>query len=85
MTNIAANLALQAQRYDTALRGCLAVVRCVSFTVWGFTDKYSWIPGTFPGDMAIEPLEIPVDQRAQRQQQLVASAQAISPPGASPD
>jgi endo-1,4-beta-xylanase len=44
-----ANLALQAQRYDTALRGCLAVVRCVSFTVWGFTDARSSVPVWAPG------------------------------------
>jgi endo-1,4-beta-xylanase len=45
----AANLALQAQRYDTALRGCLAMVRCVSFTVWGFTDAHSSVPLWAPG------------------------------------
>ena len=21
--------------------------RCVSYTVWGFTDRHSWIPNTF--------------------------------------
>jgi endo-1,4-beta-xylanase len=38
-------LKAQAAVYGQALRACLSVVRCVSFTVWGFTDKYSWVPG----------------------------------------
>jgi endo-1,4-beta-xylanase len=25
------------------------VRRCVSYTVWGFSDKYSWIPLAYPG------------------------------------
>ena len=32
------------------LQGCLLVRRCISFTVWGFTDKYQWVPGVFPGE-----------------------------------
>jgi endo-1,4-beta-xylanase len=36
---------------------CLAVSRCVSFTLWGFTDKYSWVPGTFPGYGAAHPYD----------------------------
>jgi endo-1,4-beta-xylanase len=39
----------QAVVYAGALRDCLAVPRCVSFTVWGFTDAYSWIPYAYPG------------------------------------
>jgi endo-1,4-beta-xylanase len=34
----------QAEVYAGALRACLAVVACVSFTVWGFSDAFSWIP-----------------------------------------
>jgi endo-1,4-beta-xylanase len=37
-------LAAQASVYRQAVSACLAVSRCVSFTVWGFTDRYSWIP-----------------------------------------
>lgn len=37
-------LGRQADVYGWATGACLAVPRCVSVTVWGFTDKYSWIP-----------------------------------------
>ncbi|KAK3328560.1 glycoside hydrolase family 10 protein [Cercophora scortea] len=39
----------QARDYVAAVGACLAVPRCVGITVWQFSDKYSWIPGTFPG------------------------------------
>jgi endo-1,4-beta-xylanase len=39
----------QAQGYSVLLQGCLLARRCLSFTVWGFTDKYSWVPGVFAG------------------------------------
>jgi endo-1,4-beta-xylanase len=39
----------QASVYRQAMDACLAVKRCVSFSVWGFTDKYSWIPSVKPG------------------------------------
>nr|WSW70704.1 endo-1,4-beta-xylanase [Streptomyces sp. NBC_00995] len=42
----------QAEGYDVLLRGCLLTRRCTDFTVWGFTDKYSWVPGTFEGEGA---------------------------------
>jgi endo-1,4-beta-xylanase len=37
-------LAAQAAIYGDALKVCLTVPRCVSFTVWGFSDRYSWVP-----------------------------------------
>jgi len=37
-----AKLATQADYYSRLLEPCLAVKGCVGFTVWGFTDKYSW-------------------------------------------
>jgi endo-1,4-beta-xylanase len=49
MPATASNLSAQAKVYGQALDACLAVPRCVSFTVWGFTDKYSWIPLAWPG------------------------------------
>ncbi|KAK0636432.1 glycoside hydrolase family 10 protein [Bombardia bombarda] len=39
----------QAKDYVTAVGACLSVPKCVGITVWQFTDKYSWIPSTFPG------------------------------------
>ena len=39
-----AKLKAQAEVYRQTIKTCLAVARCVSFTVWGFTDRYSWIP-----------------------------------------
>jgi endo-1,4-beta-xylanase len=44
-----AKLARQAELYHRATTACLAVSRCVSLTVWGFTDAYSWVPEALPG------------------------------------
>ena len=44
----AAQIALQAERYDKMLKACLNVPACTSFTVWGFDDGRSWVPGVFP-------------------------------------
>ncbi|WP_306215935.1 endo-1,4-beta-xylanase [Actinoplanes sp. RD1] len=48
----AAKLAQQASDYRAVVTNCLAVARCQGVTVWGITDKYSWIPGVFPGQGA---------------------------------
>lgn len=40
----------QADYYERALSACLAVEGCDSFTIWGFTDKYSWVPVFFEGE-----------------------------------
>jgi endo-1,4-beta-xylanase len=47
-----ANLQQQATDYGKVVSACLAVSRCTDITVWGITDKYSWVPGTFPGQGA---------------------------------
>lgn len=46
------NLALFAQPYEYSemLKAALAVPQCISFTVWGFTDSDSWVPGAFKGE-----------------------------------
>jgi endo-1,4-beta-xylanase len=36
--------------YTGMLQSCLTVKACISFTVWGFADAESWIPGTFAGE-----------------------------------
>lgn len=45
-------LATQATYYRNVVNACLAVARCVGVTTWGYTDKYSWVPSTFPGEGA---------------------------------
>ena len=44
-----AHLQAQAAAYHKVVSSCLAVAACRTFATWGFTDKYSWIPETFPG------------------------------------
>lgn len=48
----ATKLATQATYFRNVINACLGVARCVGVTVWGYTDKYSWIPSTFPGEGA---------------------------------
>lgn len=40
----------QTRRYAETLKACLAVRGCSSFTLWGFTDRYSWVPDFSPGE-----------------------------------
>ncbi|MGA1824052.1 MAG: endo-1,4-beta-xylanase [bacterium] len=42
-------LAEQADIYQDILEACLATEACKAFVVWGFSDRYSWIPHHFPG------------------------------------
>lgn len=37
-------LEAQAKDYGATFGACVAVKRCVGITMWGLTDKYSWIP-----------------------------------------
>ncbi|TLD10433.1 hypothetical protein PgNI_06594 [Pyricularia grisea] len=39
----------QARDYVAVVGSCLDVTACVGVMVWQPTDKYSWIPQTFPG------------------------------------
>ncbi|MDT7781950.1 MAG: endo,4-beta-xylanase [Pseudonocardiales bacterium] len=45
-------LSTQASYFRQIWDACHAVSRCVEFTTWGFTDRHSWVPGTFPGEGA---------------------------------
>ena len=47
-----AKLARQARVYHDMMHTCLAAPGCRNFTLWGFTDRYSWIPEFFPGSGA---------------------------------
>ncbi len=53
-----AALATQAQIYHDIIAMCLKYPLCTAVQTWGFTDKYSWIPGTYPGFGAALPLDI---------------------------
>ncbi|THU90551.1 endo-beta-1,4-glucanase [Dendrothele bispora CBS 962.96] len=35
--------------FNKVVEACMQVEGCVGVTLGGFTDKYSWVPGTFPG------------------------------------
>ncbi|MBM7819423.1 endo-1,4-beta-xylanase [Cellulosimicrobium cellulans] len=48
----ASRLAQQASDYAKVFQACLDVDRCTGVTLWGITDRYSWIPGVFPGQGA---------------------------------
>jgi endo-1,4-beta-xylanase len=50
-------LATQADYFRAMLDSCQAVRRCVSFTVWGFDDGHSWVPGVFAGEGAATPFD----------------------------
>jgi endo-1,4-beta-xylanase len=42
----------QEDYWSRTLQACLAVRRCISYTVWGVADHNSWVPGVFPGEGA---------------------------------
>ncbi|KNZ73902.1 Endo-1,4-beta-xylanase [Termitomyces sp. J132] len=45
----------QQKDYQTVIAACKAVSACVGITIWDYTDKYSWVPGTFSGQGAACP------------------------------
>lgn len=47
----------QVGSFNTLLQACLLTPRCVMFTVWGFTDKYSWVPDFFEGQGSATPFD----------------------------
>jgi endo-1,4-beta-xylanase len=44
-----ADLARQANVYRFLATACFQQPSCTAFQTWGFTDKYSWIPGYSKG------------------------------------
>ncbi len=52
-----ANLQAQAATYHRILTVCLQNPGCTAFQTWGFTDKHSWIPGSYPGFGAALPFD----------------------------
>nr|AQQ75273.1 GH10 Xylanase [uncultured bacterium]AWD75449.1 xylanase [uncultured bacterium] len=45
-------LQASASNFSVLLKACLLNKKCLSYTVWGFTDKHSWVPQWFD-----DPLE----------------------------
>lgn len=43
------DLTQQAKDYASTVGACKAVQKCVGFTIWDYTDKYSWVPSVFSG------------------------------------
>ncbi|KAF1996030.1 glycoside hydrolase family 10 protein [Amniculicola lignicola CBS 123094] len=43
-------LNVQAAAYGRVAQSCINVERCVGITLWGVSDKYSWVPQTFSGE-----------------------------------
>ncbi|MFI7612555.1 endo-1,4-beta-xylanase [Nonomuraea terrae] len=43
-------LATQADYYRRALTDCVSVRACEEMTLWGYTDRHSWVPGWFEGE-----------------------------------
>jgi endo-1,4-beta-xylanase len=53
----AADLLKQATIYHDVAAVCLKYPLCTAIQTWGFTDKHSWIPGSFPGSGAALPFD----------------------------
>jgi len=51
-------LAAQATVYSDILNACLRVSRCTELTTWGFSDRYNWIPISFPGYGRALPFDV---------------------------
>jgi len=69
----------EASWYDEMLQSCLAVRSCLSFTVWGFDDSESWVPGTFAGEGSADLYDVNLNPKpaySALQQTLAAAAEA---------
>ncbi|KAL4876779.1 putative endo-1,4-beta-xylanase [Aspergillus karnatakaensis] len=51
----ATSLAQQSTDFRNLVQSCVDVAGCVGFTIWDWTDKYSWVPSVFPGYGAALP------------------------------
>jgi endo-1,4-beta-xylanase len=74
----AANLATQAQIYRDIVALCLKFSKCTAIQTWGFTDKYSWVPGAFTGMGAA--LEFDAAYRPKPAYDSIAAALKTAPP-----
>ena len=53
----APDLEAQARVYRDLMQTCLKFPKCTAVQTWGFTDKYSWVPGYFKGTGAALPFD----------------------------
>ena len=67
----------QATDYASTVRACMQVEKCVGITLWDWTDKYSWIPSTFPGQGAALPWDEDLKKKAPVYDAILS---AVSPP-----
>jgi endo-1,4-beta-xylanase len=74
----AKDLGTQAQIYHDITAICLKFPRCTAIQTWGFTDKYSWIPGTFAGQGA--GLEFDTAYRPKSAHDSIIAAMQTAPP-----
>ncbi|PYI13653.1 putative endo-1,4-beta-xylanase [Aspergillus violaceofuscus CBS 115571] len=51
----ATTLAQQSSDFQALVQSCVETTGCVGFTIWDWTDKYSWVPSTFSGYGAALP------------------------------
>jgi endo-1,4-beta-xylanase len=72
--NSTASLNAQAKLYGELMTMCVQQPRCKVFQTWGFTDKYSWIPGSFPG----RGWALPFDDTYQKKPAYTAISNALS-------
>jgi endo-1,4-beta-xylanase len=70
----------QVGSFNTLLQACLLTPRCVFFTLWGFTDKYSWVPGWF--DDPLQGEATPLDENFQPKPAYRGLQQVLSLPSA---
>ena len=70
----ATSLNAQAKLYGELMTMCVQQPRCKVFQTWGFTDKYSWIPGAFPG----LGWALPWDENYQKKPAYTAISNALS-------
>jgi endo-1,4-beta-xylanase len=74
----AQDLGTQAQIYQDITTRCLKFPLCTAIQTWGFTDKYSWIPGTFPNFGA--GLEFDTAYRPKASHDSMVAAMQAAPP-----
>jgi len=72
------DLTSEAALYQRILTVCLQSPGCTAFQTWGFTDAYSWIPGTYAGFGAALPFDANYQPKPAVQSMLTA-LQTIAP------